>query len=66
MTSLVDNASILPSERPEVFVPVLAECFHADQLRPDPDHILLFVGLDGLPFSIKFLSLLYPIICLII
>lgn len=67
MTSLVDNASIFT----KVNVPKYLFLFSRNvstliNFGLTLVIFFLFVGLDGLPFSIKFLSLLYPIICLII
>ena len=67
MTSLVDNASIFT----KVNVPKYLFLFSRNvstliNFGLTLIIFFLFVGLDGLPFSIKFLSLLYPIICLII
>ena len=67
MTSLVDNASIFT----KVNVPKYLFLFSRNvssliNFGLTLIIFFLFVGLDGIPFSIKFLSLLYPIICLII
>lgn len=67
MTSLVDNASIFT----KVNVPKYLFLFSRNvstliNFGLTLMIFFLFVGLDGIPFSVKFLSLLYPIICLII
>lgn len=67
MTSLVDNASIFT----KVNVPKYLFLFSRNvstliNFGLTLIIFFLFVGLDGIPFSVKFLSLLYPIICLII